>query len=44
MKAAAAAHGVDLKAVATPGAIKQLQPSAGTLNAAGMHVMRGVVQ
>uniref|UniRef100_A0A383W4U4 Uncharacterized protein n=1 Tax=Tetradesmus obliquus TaxID=3088 RepID=A0A383W4U4_TETOB len=36
VKAAMAAHGMDLSAVATPAALKQLQPTAGTLNAAGI--------
>ncbi|KAF6260711.1 hypothetical protein COO60DRAFT_855780 [Scenedesmus sp. NREL 46B-D3] len=36
LKAAVAAHGMDLSAVATPAALKQLQPTAGTLNAAGI--------
>jgi hypothetical protein len=35
VNAAMAAHGMDLSAVATPAALKQLQPTAGTLNAAG---------
>jgi hypothetical protein len=31
-----AAHGMDFSAVATPSALKQLQPTAGTLNVAGV--------
>jgi hypothetical protein len=35
VKAAMAAHGMDFSAVASPSALKQLQPTAGTLNTAG---------
>eukprot|EP00878_Enallax_costatus_P041548 GHUV01048357.1.p3 GENE.GHUV01048357.1~~GHUV01048357.1.p3 ORF type:complete len:110 (+),score=45.08 GHUV01048357.1:202-531(+) len=35
IRGVAAAQGLDLKAFATPAAIKHLQPTAGTLNAAG---------
>lgn len=42
VKAVAAAHGVDLNAVASPAAVKQLQPTAGTLNAAGGCSYQGI--
>lgn len=35
IKGVAAAQGLDIKHMATPAAIKQLQPTAGTLTAAG---------